>query len=403
MVRGHRGRAVRRAARRWPVRPAPPRRPRAVVHRRGQGQGAHRRGRALRPGRRHRADAGGRHPRRRRGLRGPARVLRRDRPCRRVDGPVTFTRPTRTPQGIDVPRACACRPTSRCGDRARRGHRKLRQARLGNCGAAAGRRSRGGRLRPRRYARGRVRAGRPDRLRAGPRQPARGDGSARRPRRGGAPGGDPGERAGPGRGDVPQQRDGDVQRAARRAAGRDPHRRHGVEHHGDGVPVRRAAALPAGRRGRDAGQQHLRAGQGRRGGDGCAAGPLVPRSGDHRTAVHQRGGPGRVRHVRASERPGIPTQPAVLLRRRAGRCGGRRLVAGPSGAGAAGPVDRGARHRQRHPDRRAGGDALPRRARSRDARRVRDARLDRPRTGADRVRADAHLARRVPAPGSTRL
>ena len=53
----------------------------------------------------------------------------------------------------------------------------------------------------------------------------------------------------------------------------------------------------------DAGQQHLRARQGRRGGDGGAAGPLVPRPGDHRTAVHQRGGPGRVRHVRAGGDP----------------------------------------------------------------------------------------------------
>ena len=43
--------------------------------------------------------------------------------------------------GHDVPRAWRCRPTSRCGDHARRGHRQLRQARLGNCGAAPGRRS----------------------------------------------------------------------------------------------------------------------------------------------------------------------------------------------------------------------------------------------------------------------
>ena len=51
-------------------------------------------------------------------------------------------------------RRSPCRPTSRCADRARRGHRQLRQAGRGHRGPAAGRRSRGGRLRPRRYGPG---------------------------------------------------------------------------------------------------------------------------------------------------------------------------------------------------------------------------------------------------------
>ena len=131
------------------------------------------------------------------------------------------------------------------------------------------------------------------------------------------------------RGDLREQRGRDVQRLRRGASGRHPKRGVGLERDGPRPSVRRAAALPAGRRGRPvAARDHLLAGQGAGRGDGPAVLPMGPGAEDDRPPLLERDGAGRLRAVPGLERrPGDPEVEPVELHRRPGRGAGR-----PTGA-----------------------------------------------------------------------
>ena len=155
---------------------------------------------------------------------------------------------------------------------------------------------------------------RPDRLRADRRGAHRHRRPLRQDRRGGAPGGDPGARAHPERGDVPPQHHRDLQRLLRRAAGRHHQRRVGVQRDRARAAVPHAAAVHPGRRGVSGpARVDVLAGQAPRGADGRAVLPVATRAEDDRAALLQRDGPRGLRRV-----PGFRRRPA---RGAAGTCG----------------------------------------------------------------------------------